>query len=344
MLARLAALGRSQLPRLGAGPSALQVGQRNLSTRRMDTIGLNKGFICKAVIFDLQAVRVEVGETTAQVSAPIELPSKELSLAALGKMLSFELRDAARAAGLDSVGMREVLIERLRDHIEGKAPALDSEIFNEAHENVKYLRGIMPLSAGPAAPAAAAETPRGKYEEKLQALRTKAAAKEGVGGASGARSTGMGWCVQPGATNLSQYLDNRGIPRALLLRPSQALLAEGVPPADELRRTLEGEAAQLISQMTADPFAVVGSDTSSTGLLELCVKLETTPHSVLLLSSSLDLIDVARRAGLLTVYLQKGVATGMRGVDPDFVNTKLEDVVHSVDSLNGVSFRVVQTH
>lgn len=317
----------------------LRACRRALSTR-LDNLKLNKSMRCKAVIFDLQSLRMEAGEAANDPppgaggalnylsSSRLSAPSEELKAELLDSMLSYELRDAARQRGLDSIGPREVVASRLRQHLADAEPPAP------------------PAASAAEELGAAAAGVRNKYEGKLQALRAKASLKSrGGDGASPGAGGGGGWCVQRGATQLAQYLDNRGMARALLLRPSQGLLSSGPPPptAEDVRRRLDAEARQLQEQISAPAFAAVGADASAAGLLELAARLDAQPQSTLLLSSSLELVSAARRSHMFTCYFKKrlGRDTGMRGTDPDYVVNSLEEAVHAFDELNGVSFRVI---
>lgn len=351
-MSSVARVGRSIHVRWLAAPA----GQ---PARRLDNFGLNKALRCKAVIFDLQSLRVETGEETApskhremfnylassRLTANVD---PDLKAETLPAMLTYEIRDAARQRGIDSIGPREVVIERLRAHLEAQSAAVPAAPVEPAAAAARAARAAasngLPEELG-AKPAAA----RDKYEGKLQALRAKAAAKArggaGSNAAEGSGADGGGWCVQPGATQLAQYLDNRGMVRALVLRPSRALLSSGPPPpsAEDVERTLGSEMRQLLDQISAPAFAAVGASASGAGLVALAAEMQVQPQSALLLSSCLELVSAARREGFSTIYFKKrlGRDTGMRGVDPDYTVTSLEEAVHAFDELNGVSFRVI---
>jgi hypothetical protein len=315
---------------------------RALATR-LDNLRLNKSMRCKAVLFDLQTLRVEPGEVAPEApklmaigihhASRLSAPVEELKLETLGALLTYEIRDHARQLGLDSIGPREVVIDRLRSHMAPKA----------AQQSVAE-------SAGGATGASVRE----KYEGKLMALRARAelkkrgredgSAAELAAGSGGGGSGGGGWCLQPGASEVSKYCDNRGIVRALLLRPSAALAASAADD-DEVRRTLGAEMAQVGDQLAAPPFASASSDCSAEGLLALCEQLHVPAQSVLLVSSSIELVGVARRSHMFTCYLRKRMEGrtdgGTRRVDPDYVASSLADAVHALDELNGVSFRII---
>ncbi|KAG8465403.1 hypothetical protein KFE25_002710 [Diacronema lutheri] len=328
----------------------LGVPRRCLSTR-LDNLRLNRSLRCKAVAFDLQSLRIEAGETPPQGSATygysssrLSAPVEEVTVETLSAMLTYELRDAARQRGLDSIGPREVVLSRLREQLASEAVEHVAPLARAGHA----LGAEMPSANGQGARPADV---RDKYQAKLDALRARATlkAKGGMGadgaGAPGHAASGGGWCVQPGATLLAQYLDNRGMLRALVLRPSRALLTSGPPPpsADDVRRAVAAEQRQLAEQLGAPPFSVVGADASAAGLLELAARLEVDPPSLLVVSSCLDLVAVARRSSMFTCFLKKrmGRDTGMRGADPDFTINSLDEAVHVFDELNGVSFRVI---
>lgn len=304
---------------------------RQLSTR-LDNLRLNKSMRCRVVLFDLQALRIEAGEqrlgnapkpTAIAHASRLSQPDEELTSASLDTMLAYEIRDAARQRGVDWVGPRAVVADRLRQHMaKTQLPTRDTSASAESN---------------------ASASGRDKYEAKLQALRVRASlkAREGVAGVAADGASGGGWCLQPGATNLAQYLDNRGILRGLLCRPSVSAIAAD---AVELDSMLDAERAQLLNQITAPPFVRSVRDSTSAGLLRFCEDLETPPVHVMLLSSSLDLIGTARSSGMYTCFLRKHMGTpdtGMRGNDPDYVISSLDEAVHAFDELNGYSFRVI---
>lgn len=309
---------------------------RAFSTR-LDNIRLNKSMRCRVVLFDLQALRIEPGEkpldSTPKMMAigvahasRLSQPDEELTSEGLDTMMAYELRDAARQRGVDWVGPRAVVADRLRQHM-AKTQQPPNRVAASSAENDAPTSG------------------RDKYEAKLQALRMRASMKAREGGGSGDPAVGArgggGWCVQPGATTLSQYLDNRGILRGLLCRPSASAVAADAAEMDSM---LDAERAQLLSQLAAPPFVRSVRDGTSAGLLRFCEDVETPPAHVMLLSSSIDLIGVARSSGMFTCYMRKQLGTpdtGMRGNDPDYIIASLDEAVHAFDELNGYSFRVV---
>lgn len=344
----------------GRAAAGLRLAARRLSTR-MDNKALNKALLCKAVFVDLQALRIEPGEephhevpSSAQSwysKSRLGAPVAELTLDTLDTLLTHELRDAARERGVDSIGPRQVIVERLRAQLEeaaAQAPAQPREEHGHAAE------------AGDGGGVDEGGSIRDKYAGKLSLLKAKAAQAKRPGtppsGGSGGSGGGGGWIVQPGATQLVHYLDNRGITRAVVLRPPRraprAPEDDARPEAEDeeaARAALAADAAEVLRQMAVSPFACTHAGAGVDELAELAARLELDLRSVLLLSSDLDTIAAARRAHMLTCYLRKsygGAASrdsGLRGVSPDFTVRSLPEVAAAVDQLNGVSFRVVPT-
>lgn len=259
---------------------------------RLDNIRLNGKLRCKAVFFDLQALRIEPGERVVPRAA-VPRPAPRLAADTAHLLLTHDLRDEARQRGVDHIGPRHIVLERLVEHLKAKAEA------------------------------AAPEPLREKYQGRLDAARARAALNTGP-------NPSGGWAVQPGATELMQYLDNRGIQRVLMHRPS--VVPGSAVAADQAR--------ELLEQMATPPFAVEAQACSRASMDECCAALGVAHSAVLMVASCPRIISQARDLRMLTCHLRKKSAPAAGRV-PDYCISAVRDLVGCLEDVNGVSFRAV---
>ena len=300
---------------------------------------------CRAALIDWRALSLIEGEQPLaerpSLSIEIRKPDQLLAAGKTNELLLSEIRDELRRRGGSTIGKRWELVPRLEKMVEKeKAAAAAAEPASDSQPSVadRYAERLRSKTGGAgAALLAAARGDRASQAEAVAAHQEAAlAGGADVGGTAGATGGG-GWNLQPGAGALLGYLDLRGMARALL--PSEAAADDDAAAA---------HAAAACQKLAQPPFGhVVGLDGAAAlrrgdeaAVRDASEALGVPPSALVVVSDADAVLNAARRAGAVGVYVKKAApGAKARVAGAEHCVEGMDGVRDAVEEINGVSWR-----
>lgn len=289
-----------------------------------------RGVLVDVAVLERSALEPTVKVTTsAWGMASLRMPEELMAAKNVKLLLLTEIREELFARGAPIIGKRWECEARL-----------------EALYAAELLSGESETTVA-AAPVSAA-SPRDKYAEKLSARKRASAIRpaESHDAAADVRpppsASAGGWRLRAGAGELIQYLDLRGMRRALL------------PDASSLTDSAAHEhAGELTAQLQAQPWDFVVLATSATSLREtgdaaalhaVSRTLDVPLGSLLILTVEPRALGAARAVQAPTCFFAREVPGTPKRLPADAVATSMTEVRHCVEDFNGVTFRDSNLH